>query len=101
MLVYMVAAENSRLDPQLELLSTGLVCDDAGRRGCEDVPSFNRAGATLHEGEGTAIVGDRFDAGLRLAPGNPDPQDIELRAFDGNTTGNYVIVVIGQLPPRE
>lgn len=100
LLVYMVAAENSRLDPQVELLETGLVCDDAGRRGCEDVPSFNGAGATIHEGEGTSIVGDRFDAGLRLAPGNPDPLGIELRSFNGNTTGDYVIVVIGELPAR-
>jgi hypothetical protein len=99
--VYMVAAENSRLDPQVELLATGLVCDDAGRRGCEDMPSFNRAGATIHEGAGTTIVGDRFDAGLRLAPGNPDPLGIELRAFNGNTTGEYALVVIGQLPPRD
>ncbi len=101
MLVYMVAAENSRLDPQMELLETGLVCDDAGRRGCEDVPSFNGAGATIHEGEGTTILGDRFDAGLRLAPGNPDPLGIEMRSFNGNTVGDYVIVVIGELPPRE
>ncbi len=99
--VYMVAAENSRLDPQVELLLAGVICDDAGRRGCEDVPSFNRAGATIHEGAGTTIAGDRFDAGLRLTPGNPDPIGIELRAFDGNTTGAYVIVVIGELPPRE
>jgi hypothetical protein len=101
MLVYMVAAENSRLDPQVELLEAGLVCDDAGRRGCEDVPSFNGAGATLHEGSGATIVGDRFDAGLRLNPGNPDPLGIELRAFNGNTAGDYVIVVIGELPARE
>lgn len=101
MLVYMVAAENSRLDPQVELVETGLVCDDAGRRGCEDVPSFNGAGAILHEGEGTTLIGDRFDAGLRLAPGNPDPLGIELRSFHSNTTGDYAIVVIGELPPGE
>jgi len=99
--LYMVAAENSRLDPQVELLAAGLVCDDAGRRGCADVPSFNRAGATIHEGEATTIVGDRFDAGLRLNPGSPDPLGIELRAFNGNTTGEYALVVIGELPARE
>lgn len=101
MLVYMVAAQNSRLDPQVELLETGLVCDDAGRRGCEAVPSFNGAGATIREGDGTTIVGDRFDAGLRLTPGNLDPLGVELRSFNGNTVGDYVIVVIGELPPRE
>jgi hypothetical protein len=100
MLVYMVAAENSRLDPQVELLETELVCDDAGRRGCEEVPSFSGAGATIHEGEGTTLAGDRLDAGLRLAPGNPDPLAIELRSFNGNTTGDYAIVVIGGLPAR-
>jgi hypothetical protein len=100
LLVYMVAAENSRVDPQVELLDAAVVCDDAGRRGCEDVPSFDGAGATIHEGEGTTIRGDRFEAGLRLAPANPDPLAIELRSFNGSTTGDYAIVVIGELPPR-
>lgn len=101
LLVYMVASGNSRLDPQVELVDPQVVCDDAGRRDCEDVPSFNRAGATLHEGDGATLIGDPFDAGLRLTPGNPDPLGIELRSFDGNTTGDYAIVVIGELPPRE
>ncbi len=101
MLVYMVAAHSSRVDPQIEFVQTGQICDDAGRRGCEDVPSFNRAGAVIHEGDGTTIIGDRFDAGLRLTPGNPDPLDIEMRAFNGDSNGDYVIVVIGELPPRE
>lgn len=100
LLLYMVAEENSRLDPSVEWLEAGQVCDDAGRRDCADVPSMDGAGATLHDDPGANILGDRFDAGLRLTPGNPDPIGIELRAFRGDTTGDYSLVVIGELLPR-
>jgi hypothetical protein len=99
LLLYMVATENSRLDPSMEWLEAGQVCDDAGRRDCADVPSIDDAGAIIHDIPGATVVGDRFDAGLLLTPGNPDPIGIELRAFRGDTTGDYSLVVIGELPP--
>jgi hypothetical protein len=103
LLVYMVAAPNSRLDPFMLLPGeeTDLTCDDAGRRGCLDVLSFDGAGAVIHEGGGTELIGDRSDAGLLLTPGNPDSMVIELSSRDGRTHGGYALVVIGELPPRE
>jgi hypothetical protein len=99
--LYMIDAESSRLDPFLTRPDTEETCDDAGRKGCEAVPSFTGAGATLHEGSGATFLGDRSDAGLLLNPGNPDPMVIELSSRDGRTHGGYALVLIGELPPRE
>lgn len=99
--LYMIDAESSRLDPFLTRPNTEETCDDAGRKGCEAVPSFTGAGATLNEGSGATFTGDRSDAGLLLNPGNPDPMVIELSSRDGRTHGGYALVLIGELPPRE
>jgi hypothetical protein len=99
--VYMVAAQNSRLDPFMILPDTGETCDDSGRTGCDTLPTFSGAGAVLHEGDGTTLRGDRSDAGLLLTPGNPDPMAVELSSRDGDTRGAYALVLIGELPPRE
>ncbi len=99
--MYMVAAENSRVDPFLTRADTEETCDDAGRKGCEAVPTFSGAGATLHEGDGTTITGDRSDAGMLINPGNPDPVLVELSSREGRTHGAYALVFIGQLPPRD
>ncbi|MCB9451112.1 MAG: hypothetical protein H6672_06710 [Anaerolineaceae bacterium] len=97
--VYMVAAENSRLDPFMEVLDdSGTTCDDAGRRGCEAVPSFDQAGATLNNSDGMTLIGDRSDAGLLLAPGTPDVVPVLLTSRNGGTHGGYVLVLIGELP---
>jgi hypothetical protein len=82
---YMVAAENSRVDPYLTRGDGEDTCDDAGRKGCEAVPTFSGAGATLHEGDGTTIMGDRSDAGLLINPGNPDPVLVQLGSREGKT----------------
>jgi hypothetical protein len=99
---YMVAGENSRLDPFMTLLSTGQTCDDAGRGDCSDVPSFAQAGVLLHDGEGNTVsyIGDRSDAGLLVNPGNPDPVSLQLTSRNGDTHGSYVLFLIGELPPR-
>jgi len=99
--MYMVAAENSRLDPFMTRPDTGETCDDAGRKGCDAVASFTGAGATLQEGTGAALVGDRSDAGLLINPGNPDPVGVELTSREGKTHGSYAVVLIGELPPRD
>ncbi len=100
--VYMVATPNSRLDPQLYRPDLDISCDDAGRRGCEDVPSFAGAGFTLNESTPPlTITGDRNDAGLLLAPGTTEPIILELGSRSRATYGDYVLVLIGELPPRE
>ncbi len=96
--VYMVAGENSRLDPYMKWDSGNMECDDAGRGDCKNVSSFNKAGATLHENGGMTIVGDRSDAGLTLAPGTTDVMTLEMGSRNGETFGDYVLVLLGQLP---
>lgn len=108
MLVYMVADAGTRLDPYMQLYEEGpleddhvpVACDDAGGRGCEHILPFTGAGTTIMAGEGRTIVGDRFDAGLLLAPGHPDPNVLLLSSRDNRTSGGYSLVFIGELPPR-
>jgi hypothetical protein len=99
--LYMVAAQNSRLDPFLTLPDTGESCDDAGRADCDAIPTFMGAGATLHEGTGTTLVGDRSDAGLLINPGNPDVVAVEFGSRAGRTHGGYAVVLIGEMPARD
>lgn len=102
MWVYMIGGPNSRLDPYLQIYSEDpdqiIDCDDAGRPGCEDVPPFTGAGVKFNDGP--VVKGDRLDAGLRLAPGNPDSITLLLSSRDNRTYGDYALVVIGELPPR-
>ncbi len=96
--VYMVAGENSRLDPYMKWASGNMECDDAGKGDCKNVPSFNKAGVTLHESGGMTIVGGRSDAGLMLAPGTTDVMTLEMGSRNSETSGDYVLVLLGQLP---
>ncbi|NWF69934.1 MAG: hypothetical protein HXY40_12685 [Chloroflexi bacterium] len=99
-LVYMVRAANSRVDPYMEsftLDGSVLVCDDAGRRTClSQVPAFRDA--ALLFADGTDLIGSRFDAGLQIAPIYDAPLQINSSSFGGNTAGFYALVFIGQLP---
>ena len=105
LLVYMVAGKTERLDPSMRLRtddpdSDGIVCDDAGRRGCDDVPSI--VGLNINVAvENFEIAGDRFDAGVLLPNGGRDLREIELGSFSGNTEGTYSLVLMGELPPKE
>ena len=105
MLVYMVGTGRDRLDPYLiwsdDTIEFEVSCDDAGRRGCEDVPPITDVRVTIHEGEEVTISGDRFDAGLRLNPGHPDPLSLEMSSRDGNTDGAYALLIIGELPASD
>ncbi|MDX2139098.1 MAG: hypothetical protein SF123_13495 [Chloroflexota bacterium] len=96
--VYMIADDNanSRLDPYLRLLPDDQGCDDAGRRGCDSVPSL--AGAGLRMVDGVEFMGDRFSAGVRLRQNELEAQFIELGSFSGNTSGRYALVIIGTFP---
>ena len=98
--VYAVAvdAANSRLDPYVRLYPNDDGCDDAGRRGCEDVPSI--AGAGLRLADEFSLLGDRFDAGVRLRKDDLERQFVEIGSFSGNTSGDYALIIIGTLPPR-
>lgn len=100
MTVYMVGAENSRLDPYVSWEAGNLLCDDAGRSDCKAVPAFSGASFTLDDPV-TTLTGDRSDAGLVLAPGNPDPMQLEFSSRSGDTSGGYALVIIGELPVRQ
>lgn len=100
-LAYAVADDNrnSRLDPYLQLVGEPGGCDDAGRRGCEDVPTF--AGSGIRIVDELTLLGDRFDAGLRLRTETTDRQELEIGSFSGNTFGAYALFFMGELPPLE
>ncbi len=93
LLLYVIGVDN-RLDPSI-IIESGR-CDDAGRRGCEDVPSINNAGVILNNG--VRVVGDRFDAGVRIS--DAEPHHVEILSFSGTTHGEYALMLIGELPPR-
>jgi hypothetical protein len=95
MLLYVVGVDDNRLDPSI-IMPTGR-CDDAGRRGCEDVPPITDAGIILNNG--VSIVGDRFDAGVRLADTLPHP--LQIVSFSGTTSGEYALLLTGTLPPTD
>jgi len=105
--VYMIGDTLSRLDPFMEQwrdLQTGEVlssCDDANRRGCEGVLSFVDAGMMIYPDEPVQVMGDRFDAGLRLRPLSTDPIFLNLMSRDNITHGDYALVIIGELPAQE
>jgi hypothetical protein len=105
LLVYMIAAEDTRIDPYMMMEyvedagDTLLFCDDAGRADCEDVPAIIDAGVIFNDG--TQILGDRFDAGLRLAPGDTRRMQLTLSSRARSAHGNYALIFIGELPPRE
>ncbi len=103
LLVYAVSDKSTRLDASIQQIDDGTdvlwQCDDAGVLDCEDVPpiaGFEWYGA---EDDLTATA-NRFDAGILLQPNAPDKQRLLLGAFDGRTSGNYSIVIVGQFPGR-
>ena len=88
--LYMVGV-NNRLDPTV-LTDTGR-CDDAGRRGCTDLPSFDRAGVIFNSG--IQVIGDRFDSGALIS--DAQQHELQLMSFSGTTHGEYAIFMIGAL----
>jgi len=100
---YMIAGENSRLDPFMTSVDNSQSCDDTGRGDCSSTPSFVGAGVTLHDGGNNAVsyIGDRSDAGLVLTPGNPDAIGLQFTSRSHDTHGSYAVILIGELPPRD
>lgn len=101
LVVYMVAAGASRLDPYISVSSgdpnfTPIICDDAGWQDCADVPSL--AGASFQFNTGTSLTGKRLDAGVRLTPGSTDPLYLQFGSRRGDTSGDYGLVFMGELP---
>jgi hypothetical protein len=100
MLVYMLHATDGRIDPQIQMLadnpSIDFICDDAGRRDCADVPAANLYQFKLNDGR--VISGDRLDAGVKIATGNPDRVQLIFRSRTATTQGKYSIVIVGELP---
>lgn len=100
--LYMVGMQ--RLDPALQALNPEgdviVECDDAGSRGCPDVPAFTGAGAILYPDDPVTLIGDRFDAGLILQPGSADELYLRLMSRERRTSGDFVLFFIGELPPR-
>ena len=100
---YMVAAAEDRLDPSMELMDPGstgaiIICEDAGRRDCPDVPAI--AGLRIAHPDLPPLTADRFDAGARIGPGSPDLHPFILGSFRAGTAGRYSLVLMGELPPR-
>lgn len=103
MRIYMLRAENTRIDPYIEALldsTTGerADCDDAGRRDCADIPAATEYSIVFPDGR--RISGDRLDAGVTIATGSPSPVTLTLGSRSGRTEGAYHVLVVGQLPPR-
>jgi hypothetical protein len=103
--VYVVGENPGRLDVRMEAYNKDGVpvaaCDDAGRKDCADVPAFIGAGATFLYGNTPSIVGDRFDAGLRLPAGSTEPIMIDVSSGDTGTHGAYTVFIIGELPANK
>jgi hypothetical protein len=98
--LYMLDAERGgRLDPYVRFEAEAEGCDDTGaRRGdpmCTDVLTVNGAG--VETADGLRLLGDRFDAGLRLIS-QREPQPLVLESFRGNTAGAFGVLLLGELP---
>jgi hypothetical protein len=50
---------------------------------------------------GGRYVGDRFDAALHIPPGDTSEYEFWLTSRTGTTRGEYALVLVGELPPRE
>lgn len=104
--VYVVGENPGRLDVSMDAYNRDgtliTECDDAGRAACADVAPFVGAGATFLDGlfPFPAIVGDRFDAGVRLPANMTEPMTINISAGETGTRGHYTVFIIGELPAR-
>lgn len=95
LLLYMLKTDpDSRLDPQIEDSVSEIVCDDAGRRGCESVPYA--ADYAINDGA-IQLVGGRFDAGYQIAAGDLNAYALLMGSRGGRTSGLYALMLVGAI----
>lgn len=97
--VFMIAEKSTRLDSLLTYWAdenTESVCDDAGRGTCSEAPALTTS-QLLVNGE-TFIQGGRFDSALTLDPQTTEALAVLLSSRQGETSGDYAIVIVGELP---
>jgi hypothetical protein len=103
LLTYMIGV-GGRLDPFMSIAYSDVACDDAGQRSagsesdCEMLPSPVGLGAVPTIGG--RYIGDRFDAGLLIPPGDTTKYEFWLTSRSGSTRGEYALALVGELPPR-
>lgn len=100
LLTYMVRANPAdRLDPVIveDLDAADWMCDDAGRRGCEQLPSGEGVGV---QSPPLTLIGGRFDAGYWIEAGDLDLHSLLMGSRAGRTTGDYALFLIGAISPR-
>ncbi len=93
-LVYMLAADGSRVDPTVTNDDQSFRCDDAGKRDCASVPPLLNAGIVSGD---LQLRGHRFDAGLRILRGSTQPQAVLMSSFQARTGGLFNVMVVGAL----
>lgn len=102
--VYMIGYPNNRLDSLIEAVDeetdTYRVCDDIGRDDCADFPPITGATITISENSYDYIA-DRFDAGLRIDSPDNNSIKVSFRSREFNTAGLYLVMFVGELPPRD
>lgn len=95
LLLYMLKTDpDSRLDPQIEIPAIEQVCDDAGRRGCENVPYADEY--TLVD-DTIRLTGGRFDAGFQIAAGDLNAYALLVGSRGGRTSGSYALMLVGAI----
>lgn len=102
--MYVLGYPNTRLDPVLETqdleTDTYQLCDDIGKDDCSEFVSLETL--TMIIGDNKAeFAGDRFDAGLRIDSEDNNRISATIRSRAGSTTGEYVLIFVGELPARD
>ncbi len=96
LLLYMLKTDpDSRLDPHIEIPANEQICDDAGRRGCENVPYADEY--AIADGA-IQLSGGRFDAGYQIAVGDLNAYALLVGSRGGRTSGSYALMLVGAIP---
>jgi|GEM_PF-2812823 len=106
--VYMISRDGSRVDPYMEVyggdglqtdpldfnqVSLLALCDDAGVGDCSDTPEFPGGGIFIRNGN--RYEAGNTDAGISASLGTTDRFLYAFGSYNGASTGDYGIVVIG------
>ena len=100
--IYAIGYANSRLDPILSLYNPDLdmttECDDISAEDCSDLLDLALAKFVISADDAT-YTGDRFDSAIRIDSEDNNQQSLTIRGR-ASTSGNYLLVFIGELPAR-